>query len=231
MALLGLALLAALALATYDPSDPVFERAPRRQPRGHPRRDGRGAAARRLRARARSCCVGAAAVLGARLVLGRGLPAPTRRASGAARRCCCSRPRRFRRCSSRRFPGCSPASRAARSGAGWPAARASSSAPGARCSCNALLLAIGARRAPPAPRPARCSARRERCSARLAAALAALASAACAARPRSWRAPPAARRSRGARRPAARRQRLHRLARAARAAQPRGGGARASTPS
>ena len=74
VALLGLALLAALALATFVPSDPVFERAPVGNRAGI-----LGATAAALLfggfGLGALVCVGAAAVLGARLVLGRGLPA------------------------------------------------------------------------------------------------------------------------------------------------------------
>ena len=78
MALLGLSLLAALALATFHPSDPVFERAPVGNRAGI-----LGATAAALLfggfGLGALICVGAAAVLGARLVVGRGLPAPTSR--------------------------------------------------------------------------------------------------------------------------------------------------------
>ena len=78
MALLGLALLAALALATYVPSDPVFERAKVGNRAGIL---GATAAALLLGGFGLGAlvCVGAAAVVGARLALGRGLPAPTSR--------------------------------------------------------------------------------------------------------------------------------------------------------
>jgi S-DNA-T family DNA segregation ATPase FtsK/SpoIIIE len=78
VALLGLSLLAALALATFDPSDPVFERAPVGNRAGI-----LGATAAALLfggfGLGALVCVGAAAVLGARLAMGRGLPAPTSR--------------------------------------------------------------------------------------------------------------------------------------------------------
>jgi DNA segregation ATPase FtsK/SpoIIIE, S-DNA-T family len=78
VALLGLALLAALALATFVPSDPVFERAPVGNRAGI-----LGATAAALLfggfGLGALVCVGAAAVLGARLALGRGLPATTSR--------------------------------------------------------------------------------------------------------------------------------------------------------
>jgi len=78
VALLGLALLAALALATFVPSDPVFERAPVGNRAGI-----LGATAAALLfggfGLGALVCVGAAAVLGARLVIGRGLPAATSR--------------------------------------------------------------------------------------------------------------------------------------------------------
>jgi S-DNA-T family DNA segregation ATPase FtsK/SpoIIIE len=78
VALLGLALLAALALATFVPSDPVFERAPVGNRAGI-----LGATAAALLfggvGLGALVCVGAAAVLGARLAMGRGLPAPTSR--------------------------------------------------------------------------------------------------------------------------------------------------------
>jgi len=78
VALLGLALLAALALATYVPSDPVFERAKVGNRAGIL---GATAAALLLGGFGLGAlvCVGAAAVVGARLALGRGLPAPTSR--------------------------------------------------------------------------------------------------------------------------------------------------------
>ena len=81
--LLGLALLAALALATYVPSDPVFRRANVANRAGI-----LGATAAALlfggSGSGRSCCVGAAASIGARLVLGRGLPRVTSRFWGSA---------------------------------------------------------------------------------------------------------------------------------------------------
>ena len=111
MALLGLALLAALALASYVPSDPVFERAKVGNRAGI-----LGATAAALLfggfGLGALVCVGAAAVRGS---AARARP----RAAGAdvallgqLRRCCCSRSRRCRRCSSRRLPGCWPACRA-----------------------------------------------------------------------------------------------------------------------
>jgi S-DNA-T family DNA segregation ATPase FtsK/SpoIIIE len=78
VALLGVSLLAALALATFVPSDPVFERAPVGNRAGI-----LGATAAALLfggfGLGALVCVGAAAVLGGRLALGRGLPAPTSR--------------------------------------------------------------------------------------------------------------------------------------------------------
>ena len=83
MVLLGLALLAALALASYVPSDPVFARA-----RVENRAGIVGATAAALLFRGLGLgalvCVGAAAIVGARLVLGRGLPAATSRFWGSA---------------------------------------------------------------------------------------------------------------------------------------------------
>ncbi|HEY8153829.1 MAG TPA: DNA translocase FtsK 4TM domain-containing protein [Myxococcota bacterium] len=78
VALLGLSLLAALALATYVPSDPVFQRAQVGNRAGI-----LGATAAALLfggfGLGALVCVGAAAVVGARLALGRGLPAPSSR--------------------------------------------------------------------------------------------------------------------------------------------------------
>jgi len=83
VALLGLALLAALALATYAPSDPVFERAAVENRAGI-----LGATVAALLFHGLGLgalvCVGAAAILGARLVLGRGLPAATSRFWGSS---------------------------------------------------------------------------------------------------------------------------------------------------
>jgi len=78
VALLGLSLLTGLALASYVPSDPVFERAEVG--------NRAGIAGATLAALLFGCfglgalvCVGATAVVGVRLALGRGLPAPTSR--------------------------------------------------------------------------------------------------------------------------------------------------------
>ncbi len=78
VALLGLSLLAALALATFVPSDPVFQRAQVGNRAGI-----LGATAAALLfggfGLGALVCVGAVGVVGARLALGRGLPAPTSR--------------------------------------------------------------------------------------------------------------------------------------------------------
>ena len=81
--LLGLALLAALALASYDASDPVFQRAHVANRAGIL---GATAAAVLLSGFGLGAlvCVGATAVLGARLVLGRGLPPAASRFWGSS---------------------------------------------------------------------------------------------------------------------------------------------------
>jgi len=81
--LLGLALLAALALASYDARDPVFSRAEVGNRAGI-----LGATAASVLFHAFGLgavvCVGVTAVVGARLVLGRGLPGPTSRVWGSS---------------------------------------------------------------------------------------------------------------------------------------------------